>query len=107
MLAGKAPKLRALGRGRTLKLSLRCDGACGATLRATVGRAAARKLGLRSTTLASARASGSGTVTVKLTFAKKVAAALAKQRSVTVTIAGNGSYGGQSAPLKLTVTLKR
>ncbi|MDO8213070.1 hypothetical protein [Conexibacter sp. CPCC 206217] len=46
-------------------------------------------------------------MTVKLTFTGGVAAALARQKRVAVTISGTAKYAGKTAPLRLGVTLKR
>lgn len=107
-LLGKAPTLRQLSKRRTLTLRLTCDGACDVRLTASVTSAVAKRLRLKTPALASAKSSGRGARTVKLTLSRGVASALAKQKAVAVTVTGSGSYGGGSrAAPRLKLTLKR
>jgi hypothetical protein len=103
--SGKLPKLKSLKRSRSLALRVSCDGACSLTVTATIAKSLAKKLKVKAT-LASARATRTGVVKLKL--AKKVAKALARQKSVKVAVRASGTNSlGAPATAATTLTLKR
>jgi beta-xylosidase len=99
--------LEALGRGR-LTVTVRCQSVERGTLRLTVSRKAARRLGLRSRVLAArtVRCDGRARATVRLKPSRRVRRALADRRralraTLTLRLSGDAGQARDTARIKL------
>jgi hypothetical protein len=100
----KAPKLSAL-LARGLTLTVRCTAACRTTVVATVDKATAKGLKLRSRELGRGSAKG-GTVRVSLTARARKALRRTRSVRLTLTIAATGADGSRTAVTKA-LTVRR
>jgi subtilisin len=92
-------------RSKGLRVRIRCEGRCSGLVRLRVSRATARKLRLRSPTLATARVRRAGTVTLRLTKAAK--RAVARQRRLTATVVADVRSGQRTVRVTRTLRAKR
>ena len=98
---------RRLGRllERGLGARLRCTASCRAVVRLRVSRADQRRLGLASSTLATARVTRAGRLTLRMT--RQARRKLRRQRRIRATLAADVQVNGRTVRVRRTLTIRR
>lgn len=94
--------------GKGVKVTLTCSGACQGKVTVTVSKKVAKKLGVRSRTLGTAKASltVAGTKVVTVTLSRAVRTRLAKLGKITASVKVTTSVGGTTSSTTKKVVIK-